>query len=81
MLTAHAVSKDNLKKFFEKSASCYVPKDELTKLMSFWPISWRLGKRTRMCLKNGTKDSAASVTGGSGQTGRPRIPNSGILGY
>jgi CheY-like chemotaxis protein len=32
MLTAHAISKDNLKKSFEKGASYYVPKDELSKV-------------------------------------------------
>lgn len=32
MLTAHAISKDNLKKSFEKGASYYVPKDEISKI-------------------------------------------------
>ncbi|MEE9419043.1 MAG: response regulator [Desulfatiglandaceae bacterium] len=32
MLTAHAISKDNLKKSFEKGASYYVPKDELSRV-------------------------------------------------
>lgn len=31
MLTAHAISKDNLKRSFEKGASYYVPKDEINK--------------------------------------------------
>lgn len=35
MLTAHALSKDNLKKSFEKGASFYVPKDEMTKIDVF----------------------------------------------
>jgi DNA-binding NtrC family response regulator len=35
MLTAHAISKDNLKKSFEKGASFYVPKDEMTKVDVF----------------------------------------------
>ena len=32
MLTAHAISKDNLKKSFEKGAFYYVPKDEISKI-------------------------------------------------
>jgi hypothetical protein len=32
MLTAHALSKDNLKQSFEKGASYYVPKDEISKV-------------------------------------------------
>lgn len=32
MLTAHAVSKENLKKSFAKGASFYVPKDEMSKI-------------------------------------------------
>jgi CheY-like chemotaxis protein len=32
MLTAHALSKENLKKSFEKGASFYVPKDEISKI-------------------------------------------------
>ena len=35
MLTAHALSKDNLKKSFEKGASYYVPKDEISKIDIF----------------------------------------------
>jgi CheY-like chemotaxis protein len=35
MLTAHAISKDNLKKSFEKGASFYVPKDEINKIAVF----------------------------------------------
>lgn len=35
MLTAHAISKDNLKKSFEKGASYYVPKDEISKIDVF----------------------------------------------
>lgn len=35
MLTAHALSKDNLKKSFEKGASYYVPKDEINKIDIF----------------------------------------------
>ncbi len=35
MLTAHAISKDNLKKSFEKGASYYVPKDEITQVDTF----------------------------------------------
>ncbi len=35
MLTAHAISKDNLKKSFEKGASYYVPKDEISKMDVF----------------------------------------------
>jgi CheY-like chemotaxis protein len=35
MLTAHAVSKDNLKKSFEKGAAYYVPKDEISKVDIF----------------------------------------------
>ena len=35
MLTAHAVSKENLKKSFEKGASYYVPKDEIAKIDTF----------------------------------------------
>lgn len=35
MLTAHAVSKDHLKKSFEKGASYYVPKDEISKIDVF----------------------------------------------
>ena len=35
MLTAHAISKDNLKKSFEKGASYYVPKDEMSKVDLF----------------------------------------------
>ena len=35
MLTAHAISKDNLKKSFEKGAAYYVPKDEISKLDIF----------------------------------------------
>jgi CheY-like chemotaxis protein len=35
MLTAHAISKDNLKKSFEKGASYYVPKDEIDKIDVF----------------------------------------------
>ena len=35
MLTAHALSKDNLKKSFEKGASYYVPKDEISKIDTF----------------------------------------------
>lgn len=31
MLTAHAVSKENLKKSFEKGAAYYVPKDEINR--------------------------------------------------
>jgi len=34
MLTAHAISKDNLKRSFEKGASYYVPKDEISKRLS-----------------------------------------------
>ncbi len=35
MLTAHAVSKENLKKSFEKGAAYYVPKDEIAKIDVF----------------------------------------------
>ena len=35
MLTAHALSKDNLKKSFEKGASYYVTKDEISKIDIF----------------------------------------------
>lgn len=35
MLTAHALSKDNLKKSFKKGASYYVPKDEINKIDIF----------------------------------------------
>jgi hypothetical protein len=35
MLTAHALSKENLKKSFEKGASFYVPKDEIDKIDVF----------------------------------------------
>ena len=35
MLTAHAVSKENLKKSFEKGAAYYVPKDEISKIDVF----------------------------------------------
>jgi len=35
MLTAHAISKDNLKKSFEKGASFYVPKDEINNIAVF----------------------------------------------
>ena len=35
MLTAHAISKDNLKKSFEKGASYYVPKDEMKRVDVF----------------------------------------------
>ena len=35
MLTAHAISKDNLKKSFEKGASYYVPKDKMGKVDLF----------------------------------------------
>ncbi|MFO7737647.1 MAG: response regulator [Desulfatiglandaceae bacterium] len=35
MLTAHALSKENLKKSFEKGASFYVPKDEMSKIDVF----------------------------------------------
>jgi DNA-binding NtrC family response regulator len=35
MLTAHALSKENLKKSFEKGASYYVPKDEMSKVEIF----------------------------------------------
>ena len=35
MLTAHALSKENLKKSFEKGASYYVPKDEISKIDIF----------------------------------------------
>jgi DNA-binding NtrC family response regulator len=35
MLTAHAVSKENLKKSFEKGAAYYVPKDEISKIDIF----------------------------------------------
>ena len=35
MLTAHAISTDNLKKSFEKGASYYVPKDEIDKIDVF----------------------------------------------
>jgi CheY-like chemotaxis protein len=35
MLTAHALSKDNLKKSFQKGASYYVPKDEIDKIDVF----------------------------------------------
>jgi len=35
MLTAHAISEDNLKKSFEKGAAFYVPKDEMSKLDVF----------------------------------------------
>ena len=35
MLTAHALSKDSLKKSFEEGASYYVPKDEISKVDVF----------------------------------------------
>lgn len=35
MLTAHALSKDNLKKSFEKGAAYYVPKDEMSRIDTF----------------------------------------------
>jgi CheY-like chemotaxis protein len=35
MLTAHALSKENLKKSFQKGASYYVPKDEISKIDVF----------------------------------------------
>jgi DNA-binding NtrC family response regulator len=35
MLTAHAISKDNLKKSFEKGAAYYVPKDEMSQVDVF----------------------------------------------
>jgi DNA-binding response OmpR family regulator len=35
MLTAHALSKDNLKKSFEGGASYYVPKEEMKRLDTF----------------------------------------------
>jgi DNA-binding NtrC family response regulator len=35
MLTAHALSKDNLKKSFQEGASYYVPKDEINKIDIF----------------------------------------------
>ena len=35
MLTAHALSQDNLKKSFEKGAAYYVPKDEISKVDVF----------------------------------------------
>lgn len=35
MLTAHALSQDNLKKSFEKGAAYYVPKDEIGKVDIF----------------------------------------------
>jgi len=35
MLTAHALSKDNLKKSFEKGAAYYVPKDEMARIDVF----------------------------------------------
>jgi hypothetical protein len=35
MLTAHALSQDNLKKSFKKGASYYVPKDEIGKVDVF----------------------------------------------
>jgi len=35
MLTAHALSKDNLKKSFKEGASFYVPKDEIDKIDVF----------------------------------------------
>ncbi len=35
MLTAHAVSKENLKKSFQKGAAYYVPKDEIAKIDIF----------------------------------------------
>lgn len=35
MLTAHALSKENLKKSFQKGASFYVPKDEISKMDVF----------------------------------------------
>jgi CheY-like chemotaxis protein len=35
MLTAHALSQDNLKKSFQKGAAYYVPKDEITKVDVF----------------------------------------------
>lgn len=35
MLTAHALSKDNLKKSFKEGASYYVPKDEISKVDIF----------------------------------------------
>lgn len=35
MLTAHALSKDNLKKSFKKGAAYYVPKDEIGKVDVF----------------------------------------------
>jgi CheY-like chemotaxis protein len=35
MLTAHALSKENLKKSFQKGASYYVPKDEISRIALF----------------------------------------------
>jgi DNA-binding NtrC family response regulator len=35
MLTAHALSKDNMKKSFKEGASYYVPKDEISKIDIF----------------------------------------------
>ena len=35
MLTAHALSQDNLKKSFQEGASYYVPKDEISKIDIF----------------------------------------------
>lgn len=35
MLTAHALSKENLKKSFQEGASYYVPKDEITNIEVF----------------------------------------------
>ncbi len=35
MLTAHAISKDSLKKSFEKGACYYVPKDEITNIDTY----------------------------------------------
>jgi CheY-like chemotaxis protein len=35
MLTAHALSQDNLKKSFQKGAAYYVPKDEISKVDVF----------------------------------------------
>ena len=35
MLTAHAISKDNLKKSFKKGASYYVPKDEISNVDTY----------------------------------------------
>jgi DNA-binding response OmpR family regulator len=46
MLTAHALSKENLKKSFQEGASYFVPKDE---------TSSRPESKRRMYLSNGTK--------------------------